>query len=818
VVQALSVKPMQSAIWPRHEEPVRHNLPLQLTSFVGRETALVELGQLLARTRLLSLTGAPGVGKTRLALQLADEAADAYADGVWLVELAPLADPGLVLQTVAHVVGVQEEAGRPLLVTLGEALRGKQLLLVLDNCEHLIEACAELADRLLRVCPHLEILATSREVLGIVGETAWWVPSLAVPAESQPVATDRLTSLGQSEAVRLFVERARASVPTFALTERNAGAVVQICSRLDGIALALELAAARVRVLSVEQLAARLDDALTERGQARSTEPFRLLTAGSRVAMPRQQTLRATLDWSYQLLTDPERVLLRRLAVFAGGWTMEAAERVVPDELDVHSSSSILPSDVLDLLVQLVNKSLVVADLHAEQQRYRLLEMVRQYAWEKLDEAGEEATLRHRHLAWLVALAETAQPNLRGPDEDLWLDRLERELDNLRVALAWSQQVPAEAESGLRLAGATWMFWYRRWRLSEGRGWLEPALAAATAPTAARIWAIFGACALAHVQGDLDRAGVLADEGLALSEELGDRRGRGYFLFGLARMAQERGDGQRAVVLAEESLVEVRAADDTLGTAISFGGLGLLAYERGDVQQATARYQEALTLYRELGDRYGIAWSLHYLGLAVHAQGDRERATALFQESLTLRREIDDAEGLAGSLEALAAVTAARGQLARGARLLAAAGTVRQTTGTPVPLTERAGHERTLSRVCDGLGAEAFAAAWAEGQAMSLPDAVAYALATEEPSAPPTRAPVRPVSAPLVGGLSRREIDVAILVAQGCTNREVAEHLVISEWTVDTHVRHILTKLNFRSRTQVAAWATEQGLHAPAPR
>src|SRR6266536_2676743 len=338
----------------------RHNLPLQLTSFIGREQALDELGHLLAGTRLLTLTGPPGVGKTRLALQLAGEALDAYADGVWLVELAPLVDPALVPQTVAAVLGVQEELGRPLLDTLAEALRSRQQLLVLDNCEHLVAACASLADRLLRACRHLEILATSREALGIAGETAWWVP-------------------------------------TFALTERNAGAVVQVCSRLDGIALALELAAARMRALSVEQLATRLVAAVASHAESGTEDPFRLLTAGSRAALPRQQTLRAALDWSYDLLTDAERRLLRRLAVFAGGWTLEAAEQVC-------AGDGIAPEDVLELLVQLVNKSLVVVEIQAETQRYRLLEMIRQYAWEKPREADEEAAMRHRHLEWVRAL------------------------------------------------------------------------------------------------------------------------------------------------------------------------------------------------------------------------------------------------------------------------------------------------------------------------------------------------------------------------------------------------------------------------------
>jgi predicted ATPase/DNA-binding CsgD family transcriptional regulator len=787
----------------------RHNLPLQLTSFIGREHALDELGHLLAGTRLLTLVGPPGVGKTRLALRLAGEALDAYADGVWLVELAPLVDPVLVPQTVAAVLGVQEETGRPLLDTLVEALRSKQQLLVLDNCEHLVAVCAALADRLLRTCRHLEILATSREALGIAGETAWWVPTLTVPDRLPASAADGLGPLNQSEAVRLFVERARTAMPTFALTELNAGAVVQVCSRLDGIALALELAAARMRALSVEQLSTRLDAAITRGADARTDDPFRLLAAGSRAALPRQQTLRAAIDWSYELLTDAEQLLLCRLAVFAGGWTLEAAEQVC-------AGDGIAPEDVLDLLVQLVNKSLVAVEIQAETQRYRLLEMIRQYAQEKLHtiEGGEDA-VRRRHLHWLMALVEQAPRLFRGPDEKYWLDRFEQELDNLRAALTWSRRQPDDAQVGMRLAGATWTLWYRHGRLTEGRGWLEAALAASSEETPARAMVLLGACGLAHVQGDTAHAEVLIEQGRALGWRIGDTLTQGLFAFAMSRVAHSRGDRAGAATLAEESLELFRGVGDRLGAAVALGALGFLAHELGDFERAEAHYEDGLALYRELADPYGIAWSLHYLGLTAHAQGDGERATPLFEEGLRLRREIKDSEGVAGSLEGLAAIAGTRGLLARGARLLGVAEALRQAIGAPVPMTERPAYDSMLTRVRDGLQAEAFAAAWAEGQAMSLNDAVAYALATEEPALPVNAVPVRPPVASPPGGLSRRELDVTMLIAQGHTNRQIAEQLVISEWTVDTHVRHILTKLNVRSRTQVAAWATEQGLPQP---
>ena len=784
-----------------------HNLPLQLTSFVGREQALAALGHVLARTRLLTLTGPPGVGKTRLALRLAGEALDAYADGVWLVELAPLADPAFVPQVVAEVLGVQEQAGHTLLGTLIETLRPQQLLLILDNCEHLVGACAEFAECLLRACPQLEIVATSREVLGIAGELIWPVPPLTVPA-SQPAPATELAAARQGEAVRLFVDRACAASPTFMLTEHNVRAVVRVCRRLDGIALALELAAARVRVLSVEQLAARLDAAVGESGPARTDERFRLLTAGSRTALPRLQTLRAAVDWSYALLPETERILLRRLAVFAGGWTLEAAEAVCAGE-------GIVAEEVLELLVQLVNKSLVVADAPVGQQRYRLLETLREYAWEKLRQAGEEAAMRHRHLMWLRALAEAALPHFRGPEDAAWLDRFEQEVDNVRAALAWSQHEPAEVESGLRLAGSLRQFWYRRGRIGEGRGWLEAALAAGGGSMSAQAQALGAAGLLALAQNDEERAEALGNQSLTLYRQLGDRHGIGLAIVLLGRIAHSRGDHEHARALTEESLALFQEAGDRLWTAAALSGLGLLAQDRGDYVQAAAFYDDTLALYRELADRYGIAWTLHYLGLVAHASGDRARSTSLLRESLKLRRAIDDTEGMAGCLEVLAAVARGDGELVHAARLLATADALREVNGTPVPPTELPMREASLAAAREGLGEEGFAAAWAAGRALPMDEAVAEALGEREPAPGPTSPSVRLVAATPAGPLSQREQEVAALIARGHTNRQIAEQLVISEWTVDTHVRHILTKLEFRSRAQVAGWMTERRLVPP---
>ncbi len=452
-----------------------HNLPLQLTSFIGREKEIAEVKRLLRgpdRTglqdpsglvRLLTLTGAGGVGKTRLALQVASDLLQSFPDGVWLIELAPLSDPALVPQTVAVVLGVKEEPGRPLQATLTDHLRGKQALLILDNCEHLVQASAQLAEAVLRTCPDVRLLATSREMLGVAGERALYVPSFSLPDPHTfpPVGADpvsapvsalmsALSVLTQSEAIRLFVDRAASVMPGFSLTPDNAPAIVQICQRLDGIPLAIELAAVRVKVLRVEQIAVRLADA------------FRLLTGGVRTALPRQQTLQATMDWSYDLLSEAERRLFNRLSVFAGGWTLEAAEAVCADVVGADprvgpgagADTQISPDDILEQLTQLVNKSLVLAEREqGEETRYRLLEIIRQYALVKLAVSGEADAVRRQHAEYFLALAESGMSSnpAFGPLQPAWLDRMEKEHDNVRTALTWSQSVTDSAELGLSL-------------------------------------------------------------------------------------------------------------------------------------------------------------------------------------------------------------------------------------------------------------------------------------------------------------------------------------------------------------------------------
>jgi predicted ATPase/DNA-binding SARP family transcriptional activator len=751
----------------RSLEAVPNNLPLPLTSFIGREDQIAEIEQWLAASRLVTLTGSGGCGKTRLALEVATMVLEAYPEGAWFIELAPLADPALVPQTVATALGVRESPGHPLTETLEEYLRPRQVLLVLDNCEHLGGACARLAEALLRSSPRLRILTTSREALAIPGEMAYRTPSLSLPlsVESGTLRVERPTqaapsdlptlnpqppTLMQYEAVRLFMERATAARPAFRLTEANAPVVAEVCRRLDGLPLAIELAAARVKVLSVEQIAARMEDL------------FRLLTGGRRTALPHQQTLRATLDWSYALLSEPERTLLCRLSVFAGGWTLGAAEAVCAGESDD-------AWELLDLLTSLVDKSLVTYDDAGSEGRYRLLETVRQYARDRLLEAGEGPAVWQRHHDWCLALAKETEPKLYGPEPAEGLDRLEREHDNLRAALAWTV-AQGQGEAGLRLGGALWQYWHVRGYWTEGRERLAELLAlpGAAARTAARAWALQIAGELAYGQGEYGAARALFEESLAIKRELGDKQGITWSLCWLGIAARDQGDYGAARALLEESLAIFRELGQKGGIAWSLNSLGLLVHFQGDYGAARALLEENLAIVRGLGNKEGIAWSLLRLGEVADGQGEYGAARAFLEESLAISRELGDKGGIARSLgslgrvagdqgdygaaralleeslaifrelghkreiamnlEGLAAVAVAEAQSERAVRLFGAAEGLREAIGAPLPPADRAEHNRSVAAARTALGEEAFAAAWAEGRALSLEAAISYAL------------------------------------------------------------------------------------------
>jgi non-specific serine/threonine protein kinase len=701
-----------------------HNLPAQLTSFVGREHALGQVRWLLAerpdRQRLVTLTGAGGCGKTRLALEVAGGLLDHYAQDVWLVELAPLADPTIVPLAIATALGLREEAGQPLSETLTTALRTRRLLLVLDNCEHLIEACAHLAATLLRACPELQILATSREPLGLAGETVWRVPSLLAP---EPERLPPLEALTQYEAVRLFIDRAQAVQPRFALTERNAPAVAQVCRRLDGIPLAIELAAALVRGLPVAQIAQRLD------------QRFGLLAGHNWAALPRQQTLRATVDWSYQLLSAHEQTLFNRLAIFAGGFTFEAVEAVC-------AGGPILTGDVPGLLVRLVDTSLVVGqDGGGEIERYRLLETLRQYGRERLEAAGDEAWARDRHLTYFLALAVQAEPALTGSAQGPWLTCLEAEHDNLRAALQWARATEA-MERGLRLAGALWRFWLIRGHLTEGREWLEDLLSRLKGNEAPPVLAqaLSGASGLAIRQGDYAQAALLAERSLALFRELEDTAGVADALNQLGQVATDQGDHRRATALHEQSLALRRRLGDTRSIAVSLLNLGDLATAGGDFARAAVlldeslalcrqagaqenlgvvllnlgdlalaqhqyedagkRYQQALEKFQQLEHRWGAATALFDLGEALRHQGQYARAADLYQESLDLARAIGDRGCIGWSLAGLSAAVHALGD---GERALALA---EESLSLFRSLSNPKGVARALGALANAAGAQ----------------------------------------------------------------------------------------------------------------
>jgi predicted ATPase len=584
-------------------------LPIARTSFVGREREVLEVKRLLAMTRLLTLTGVGGSGKTRLALRVASDLAGAYPDGAWLVELAALSEGELVPQAVARALSVREGPNRPLIETLEEDLRSRRMLLVLDNCEHLVEAAARLVDALLGKCPRLRVLATSREALDVAGEVTWTVPSLSVPGPRHAPTTEELEGY---ESARLFIERARQRDPSFVLTPRNARAVAQICRRLDGIPLAIELAAARAGVLSAEKIAERLDDSL------------RLLTGGGRSAVPRHQTLRATLDWSHELLAGPERKLFGRLSVFAGGWTLEAAEAV-------GAGDGIEGGDVLDLLGRLVDKSLVMVEEGALP--YRMLEPVRQYAQERLEAGGEAQRARERHAEHYLALAEAAEPELMGPDQASWLERLGIEHGNLRAALSWAldaEETGERAEIGLRLAAALGRFWNAH-SPSEGLGWLERGLARGGAPPV-RAKALKGAGWIAIWQGDYEEAVTMLEEGLASFKELEDKSSVATLLFELGTAVVHRGDHGRVKALRQEAEALRPELSDRRAIAELLIFLGQAALVEGDHDRAVAHFEEGLTLSRELEDTWNIAMCSCSLGVTALARGDHERAAAPFEE------------------------------------------------------------------------------------------------------------------------------------------------------------------------------------------
>jgi non-specific serine/threonine protein kinase len=753
-------------------------------------------------------------------------------DGIWLVELATLAEPELVPQAVAAAVGVREDTDQSLTAALVASLQHRRLLLILDNCEHLVDACAALADAVLRTCPELRILATSREPLGMVGETTFRVPTLSLSPSVDDDSPD-VTSGGddggvtsgsgaalparslfpaEPEAIQLFADRARMVAPAFALTEQNISSIVQICHRLDGIPLAIELAAARMAVLSPEQLGARLDDR------------FRLLTSGGRTVLPRHRTLRALIDWSHDLLDASEQILLRRLAVFAGGWTLEAAEAVCAGE-------GLAAGEILDLLSGLVAKSLIQTEEQAEDVRYRFLESLREYAAERLRSSGEEPRLRSRHRDCLLALAEQAESELRGPSSVRWLDRLEPERENLRAATGFCIE-RGEGEAGLRLVAALARFWQIRGPFREIMDLLSELLALpvadepSTSLRLARLNGLLTAGTLAIRLGDQVTAETRSEEALRLSRQLGDQRALAMALVSMGRVARARGDFASVRRYDEEAVALFTAIGDDFWIARTRHHLGVAAFYEGDLLTAREHYEASLATFERLADELGIVTLREELGEVAYVQGDLVSAASMLRTTREMAHRIDDKDRVAMALAALAGVAAARGQAERAMRLGAAASVLTSATGLINTSAWHANFERWLAPARQALDAAASAEAETTGRSMALREAVAYALNDDDlpPAASASVAPSeQPTVIPAPASLSRaalmltpREREVVLLVARGMTNRQIAEALTITEGTAANHVRHILNRLTLDTRVQVAAWAVEHGLYQRA--
>ena len=765
-----------------------NNLPVEPTPLVGREAETAAVRAQLERdgTRLITLTGPGGVGKTRLSLQVAADALDRFPDGAWLVPLAAITDPALVAGEIALTLGVREEAGRPLEATLADHLRDRRMLLVLDNLEQVLTGAKTVAT-LLAASPGLRIIATSRTRLGLRGEVEYVVPTLSVPDLSRLPPPERLTDY---ESVRLFVQRAVAAKPAFVVDDANARAVAAICRRLDGLPLAIELAAARVKLLAPDALLRRLEQRLP------------LLTGGARDLLPHQRTLRGAIAWSYDLLTEAERTLFRHLAIFAGGWTLESVEALADSGVDA-------AIDPFDGVVALVDQSLVRQEDGADgEPRFSMLQTIREYGREQLAQSGEDEELSRWHASHFLDLAEQAEPALTGPDQGDWLGRLEAEHDNLRATLGWATE--RDAETALRLGAALWRFWMIRGYQTEGYRWLQGALAAGGGtPPAVRAAALRAAGVLAELRADLVQAKALHEESLAIARAIGDRggtatslrnlgvvaqeqrdygtalahyaealtlhradgdrRGLAATMTNMGKAVQEQGDDARASALYEEALALVRTLGDRQATAGVLMNLGVIAADQGMYPKATACYEEALSLARALGDRWTEGSILYNLGVVAAEQDEPTQAMAFFGEAIALARELEDQQGVAYALIGLGDLACERGEIAaavdaykesllacreigdqsgaihslfkmaalagagnepeRAARLFGAAAGLCELRGNPCSSTDRAGFERDEAIVRTTLGETAFAAACQEGRSLSFAGAVDEALA-----------------------------------------------------------------------------------------
>jgi predicted ATPase/DNA-binding CsgD family transcriptional regulator len=815
------------------------NLPVQITPFIGREEVKSAVIRLLSRedVRLLTLTGPPGIGKTRLSLEVAAGLSQQFEDGVWFVGLAPITDPALVASAIAQVLGLKQSGGRSNLDILADHLQSKQMLLVLDNFEQVIEA-APIVTELLGTAPRLKILVTSREGLRVRGEQEFAVPPLSLPNLERLPSADKVL---EYEAVQLFAQRAASASIDFKVTDENALVIAAICWRLDGLPLAIELAAARSKLFPPQALFERLGQRLT------------LLTGGARDLPPRQRTLRSAIEWSYHLLDENERKLFRRIGVFLGGCTWEAVEGVC-------NADGSIGVGTLETVAALVDKSLVhQTEDEGREPRLMMLETIKEYALEQLEESGEAEEIRQRYALYYLDLAERAMPLFNGAEGPQWLSRIEEEHDNMRAALQWAKREAEDAggglgtELGLRLAIPLGRFWYIRGHLNEGRNWISEMLAlpGVDGHKKLQVIALEQIGRIAYALSDYRAARAFFEDGLAICKEIGDRWWMAFSLEGLAEVATEEGDYVTAPPLFEESLAILREFGDTLhvagilmnlgyvglrtgdygaalepleeslmlyqqvgnarGAGFALTGLGETALRLGDYERAITNFEESLEIRRGLGDKWGIAISLASLGWVALLQWDHARAVELLINSVNVRNEIGDIGGIAWCFEKLADIAVEQVEPERAVKLLGSAKALRDGIGSVIDPGDEPEHERTLSNLRAALGGDAFAQAWSEGQGMGIGEITRYVeewtLSRESPDA--RNAANEDES---YNGLTHREREVATLIAQSKSNAEIAEALVLSKRTVETHITNILSKLGFTSRVQIAAWVIKKGL------
>ena len=758
-------------------------LPRQLTSFVGREHELDEVTGALREHRLVTICGPGGAGKTRLALASAERLLQDFPGGVFLAELADVTDSHLVASSVASALGVRERPEIEVATSLAEAIGEAEVLILLENCSHQA-ACAELAFTLLQACPHVKFLASSRESLGVPGELAWRLPRLPIPSAETGVDPN---ALGRFDSVGLFIERARSFQPSFTLSSANASAVARICTLTEGIPLAIELAAGRLTTLAVEQVADQLSDAL------------RLLTTTSRALPARQRTLRATIDWSYERLSETEKVLFNRLSVFSGLASLDALRAVCADHV-LHEG------DVLDNVAALIDKSLLQAEAGSRELRYRLLELPRQYATERLEEAGEAETLRARHAEYFAALAEASTREQALSQLDEWVQRMADDRQNFRAALTWSLR--ADPDLALRLAGGLAWFWHMLSNLSEGRLWLEQALATSRGDRAARARALRWAGQIVYRQGDYVAAQRFLTEGLTILRELADEPETALVLRALGLVLLSRADHRGAERCLEEALA-IQQRLGRIDTGRTLGSLALVAIADGRYEDAHVRLEECIVLARVRGDVWGLATSIGVLGELALEVGDREVAQSHLQVSIGVLGRLNDGMSVAYRLEGFARLAAACSEPERALTLAAAAAATRTRLGGAAAPHWRRRLEESMAACRVAVPAHAAEAAERRGAAMSLPEAISFAIEVAEPAArerrreqsPPAWASARTRFA----GLSAREWDVLSLLMTGVSNRVIASRLSISPNTVNKHVASILGKLAARSRSQAIA-------------